>query len=81
MSNLTAREDAIRANLIRFGSASLFGNYEGARSWWNALVTEVGDAVVPYLKELRNRQDFDAQTSYIDSVIMEDLGRWAAPLF
>lgn len=81
MSNLTAREEAIRSNLVRFGSASIFGNYENVRYYWNLLVTELGTAVVPYLEGLRDRDDFGLQTEFIDEVAMADVTRWAWPIF
>lgn len=81
MQNLTTREEAIRANLTRFGSASLFGYYDNVRYYWNLLVDELGTAVIPYLEGLRDRNDFDLQAEFIDEVAMADLTRWAWPLF
>lgn len=48
---LTTQQQELSKQLYRFMGAYGF-NHEGARYLWNAIVTDFGEATVPYLNQL-----------------------------
>lgn len=91
---LTDRELRVYEQLLSFSAAVGF-NHEGARQRWNAIVTEYGEMMVPYLKAIALPATAcngalwgtEGHTERMDAVkaevcqAVQDIMAWGKPLF